>query len=652
MNVQEKRYLELLAKLFPTKAACTAEIINLNAILNLPKGTEFFVSDIHGEYDAFSHTLKNASGFTRLEIDKLFADSMSEEERREFATLVYYPKEKTAQILNKKSEEEARAWLQDSLLKLTVLSREFAQQYTKSRVRKALPREHAYIMEELIFTDEAQLKNGRYHSSIIKSIIDTGTAPNMVEAFAELIQYLAIDELHVVGDIYDRGPAPHVIMDMLADYHDVDIQWGNHDIVWMGASLGQRGCIAHVVRNCARYGNLSILEDAYGINILPLAGFALRAYADDPCVAFGLKGSPSLPPHELETNIKIQKAMSIIEFKVEGAIIDEHPEYGLDDRKLLHKIDYDSGTVELDGKVYELKDKIFPTIDPKDPYRLTDEEEAVMSRLESAFTGSEKLQRHMRLLLEKGSLYKVYNDTLMFHACVPMNPDGTLMDVNVTGENLSGKALYDAMEAQIKAAFTSEDEIERKKGRDMLWYLWLGPGSPLFAKSKMATFELYLIEDSAARKEVKNSFYSLLSDEEAFNRVFLDFGLDPKVSHIVCGHVPVKVKDGEDPVKCNGRVFTIDGGYSKAYQPTTGIAGYTLISNSNGFMLAAHEPLSSVEDAIEKCVDIHSSKRIIEEKEECRLISNTDKGAKIKKRISDLEALLKAYRKGDIKEAH
>lgn len=651
MDATEKRYLELLSRMFPTSADAATEIINLTAILNLPKGTEFFASDIHGEYEAFSHTLRNASGSIRMRIDDVFGDTLSPTQKQELATLVYYPHEKLALILEGFTEEGERdAWYTETLMHLILLTRRSAQKYTRSRVRKALPEDFAYIIEELMTENGDREDDDAYYNSIISSVIKTGQAPALIEALGNLIQRLAIERLHIVGDIYDRGPLPHVIMDTLMDHHSLDIQWGNHDIVWMGAALGQPGCIAHVVRNCARYGNMSILEDAYGINILPLAAFASRTYRDDPCVGFSLKGNPDLPPREHDMCVKIQKAMAVIQFKVEGQLIDEYPSFGLQDRKLLHKIDYDEGTVELDGKVYELTDKIFPTIDPSDPYRLTPEEENVMARLEQSFRGCDKLQRHMRFLLDVGSLYKIHNGNLMLHACVPLNEDGSLMEVDVFGETYKGKALYDAMEERVRLAFTGEDEDERKRNRDLLWYLWLGVGSPLFAKSKMATFELYLIAEKEARKEVKNPFYTLLDDEEAFEGIFRDFGLDPETSHIICGHVPVKVKDGEDPVKCNGKVFTIDGGFSKAYQPTTGIAGYTLIANSYGFVLAAHEPLESREAAIRKGIDIHSSRRIVETAATRSRIADTDTGKEIEQQIADLERLLEAYRSGAIPE--
>lgn len=648
MDATQVRYLELLSQLFPTANKASAEIINLRAILNLPKGTEFFASDIHGEFDAFSHILRNGSGSIRLKIDDIFGEDITDAEKRSLATLIYYPREKMELILSQTDDEVA--WFNETLPRLVAVCKRAAQKYTRSRVRRALPNDFAYLIEELMNEDDHGVDKKAYYAAIIEATISTGRALELVESLCLLIQWLAIDQLHIIGDIYDRGPAPDIIMETLIDYHDVDVQWGNHDVVWMGAALGQRGCIAHVVRNCARYGNLSILEDAYGINILPLASFAQEAYKDDPCVAFGLKGNPDLSDAERELNIKIQKAMAIIQFKVEAKLIDDNPSFGLEDRKLLDKIDPIRNTVVVDGIEYELTDTVFPTVDWNDPYALTPEEEEVMLRLEQAFINCEKLQRHMHFFLEHGSLYKIHNNNLMFHACVPLNEDGTLKEVEVFGNTYAGRALYDVMESYVRAAFFDADPDMRKRGADLMWYMWLGQGSPLFAKSKMATFELYLIADKAARKEVKNAFYTLMDNEEVFANIFEDFGMDPHLSRIICGHVPVKVKDGEDPVKCNGRVLTIDGGFSRAYQPTTGIAGYTLISNSYGFILAAHEPLESKQAAVEKELDIHSSRRVVERVDTRTLVADTDTGAKLKSRIADLEQLLEAYHTGAIAE--
>lgn len=642
------KYSELLARSFPTAAKASTEIINLNAILNLPKGTEVFASDIHGEYEAFSHLLRNASGTVRLRIDEAFGDELTLQERRDLAVLIYYPRERMDYLLP--MVEDRDAWLSESLLRLVAVCKQAAGKYTRSKVRKLLPKEYAYIIEELMTESNLAVDKQYYYSAIVDAVLRTGYAEQLIESMSMLIKRLCIDHLHIVGDIYDRGPSPHLIMDVLMKFHSLDIQWGNHDIVWMGASLGQPGCIAHVVRNCARYGNLSVLEDAYGINILPLASFALEAYADDPCVAFGLKGNPDLSPQDRDLNVKIQKAMAIIQFKVEGRLIDENPSFGLQDRKLLDKIDYDKGTVLVEGIEYELTDKVFPTIDPSDPYRLTPEEEDVMARLEQAFIGSEKLQRHMHFFLEYGSLYKVSNGNLLFHAGVPLNEDGSLKEVNVFGTMYKGRALYDAFERYVRAGFNSPDPDERKRGRDIMWYMWLGEGSPLFAKSKMATFELYLIAEKVARKETKNAFYTFLDNEEVVGGIFKDFGMDPATSRIICGHVPVKVKDGEDPVKCNGRVLTIDGGFSKAYQSVTGIAGYTLMSNSHGFVLATHQPFDSVEAAVVNGADIHSSRRVVHRMPRRMLVADTDTGIELKEQIADLETLLEAYREGLVSE--
>ena len=650
MDERELRYLRLLSQSFPTVADAAAEVINLSAVLSLPKGTEIFASDIHGEHEAFSHLLRNGSGSVRLKIDDAFGDILTADEKRDLATLVYYPREKTALALDGLDRAAADAWVTTAAERLVALCKQASGKYTRSKVRKALPPEFAYALEELMTENNHAVDREAYHRAIIGAVIRTGRGPAFVEALCHLVQRLSVDHLHIVGDVYDRGPAPDAIMDTLAGYHCLDIQWGNHDIVWMGASLGQWGCIAHVVRNCARYGNLSILEDAYGINILPLASFAMDAYRDDPCVAFGLKGDPGLTESQRELNVKIQKAMAIIQFKVEAALIDENPGFGLDDRKLLHRIDHERGTVEVDGTVYALTDRVFPTVDPADPYRLTPEEREVMERLEQAFRGSEKLQRHMRLFLEVGGLYKVSDGNLLFHACVPLNEDGSLKEAEVAGRRYKGRELYDVLEREVRAAFFSEDEDERRRGRDLLWWMWLSPGSPLFAKSKMATFELYLIAEKEARKEVKNPFYRLLDDPAAMAVIFEDFGMDPDTSRIICGHVPVKAKDGEDPVKCGGRVLTIDGGFSRAYQPTTGIAGYTLISNSYGFVLAAHEPLESAEAAVARGLDIHSSRRVVERVERRTLVADTDTGAELKARVADLERLLAAYRQGLIPE--
>ena len=648
MDARDIKYLKLLSQSFPTAAKATVEIVNLHAILNLPKPTEMFASDVHGEYAAFIHLLRNASGAVRMKMEEAIGDELTEEEKSTLATLIYYPHEKMAAVLPE--IDDVNAWYAKTIMNLVKVCKHTAGKYTRSKVRKAMPADYAYIIEELITESNLDVDKHEYYEGIIEAVVSTGSAPALIESICMLIKRTALDHLHLVGDVYDRGPAPHLIMDTLMRFHSLDIQWGNHDVVWMGAALGQRGCIAHVVRNCARYGNLSVLEDAYGINILPLATFALEAYKDDPCVAFGLKGDPHLAPQELEMNIKIQKAMAILQFKVEAKIIDDNPSFGLADRKLLHMIDYEKGTVVVDGVEYELIDKVFPTIDPADPYRLTPEEEEVMQRLELAFTGSEKLQRHMRFFLDAGSLYKISNGSLLFHAGVPLEADGSLMEVDVYGGKFKGRALYDVLDRYVRDAYKSDSPTTRKRGADILWWLWLAPGSPLFAKSKMATFELYLIAEKEARKEVKNPFYAFLDNKEVMAGIFRDFGMDPETSRIVCGHVPVKVKDGEDPVKCDGHVLTIDGGFSQAYQKTTGIAGYTLISNSHEFVLATHDPLKSTKAAIDEELDIHSSRRVVSRMGKRTIVADTDTGTKLKGQIADLEKLLEAYRRGLIPE--
>ena len=651
MNVSEAGYLNLLSQSYPTAAKAAAEIVRLNGILNLPKETEHFASDIHGEFGAFSHTLRNAVGAIRRAIDDTFGDTLTEDQKKLLATIIYYPKEKAACELS--GAEDPSVWLADAIVLAAAVCRTVAGVRDRETVQAAMPEGMEYAIDALLSApvDGWQCQDP-FRAAVIASAIQAGNAVQLLDDICSLTRRLAVDHLHLVGDIYDRGPNPESIVDMLMDYHSLDIQWGNHDVVWMGASLGQRGCIAHVVRNCARYGNLNILEDAYGINIRPLAMFAQEAYKDDPCVAFGLKIKPEgLSEQELDLNVKIQKAMAIIQFKVEAQLIDEYPGFDLESRKLLDKIDYEKGTVVCDGVEYELTDKVFPTVDPADPYRLTDDEEYVMQCLEKAFIACEKLSRHMRFLLEKGSLYKICNGSLMLHACVPLNPDGSLMETDVFGSKYKGRALYDVMQDYIRMGFNDPDPAKRKLGADMMWYMWLGQGSPLFAKSKMATFELYLIAEKEARKEHKNAFYSMMDNDEVMAGIFRDFGLDPENSRIVCGHVPVKVKDGEDPIMCGGKVIRIDGGYSAAYQKTTGIAGFTLVYDAEGIVLASHEPLPSIRAAIEDGFDIKSEKRVVWQPGRILTVADTDRGGRIRERIADLECLLEAYRTGEIQEA-
>lgn len=651
MRDLETRYLERLSDLYPTIASASTEIINLQAILNLPKGTEHFLTDIHGEYEAFSHVLKNGSGAVRKKIDEVFGNTMSARDKKTLATLIYYPKAKMDII--KQSETNMEDWYRVHLYLLIEVSKRAASKYTRSKVRKALPKDFAYVIEELI-TEKAEVRDKEsYYNEIISTIIRIGRAENFIIAISELIQRLVVDHLHIVGDIYDRGPGPHIIMDKLMAYHSVDIQWGNHDVVWMGAAAGQRGCIVNVIRICARYGNLDILEDGYGINLLPLATYAMRVYGDDPCFCFKLKGATdtaATDSEEMQMNLRIHKAISVLQFKIEGQIIQRRPEFHLEERAMLHRINYEKGTITLEGKEYPLSDTNFPTIDPEDPYRLTPEEEEIMNRLEHAFANCEKLQQHMRFLLTKGGLYKVYNDNLLYHGCVPLNEDGSLKDVEIYGKAYRGRELYDVLDSYVRKGFFALDENERQAGKDIMWFIWLHPDSPLFGKNKMATFERCFLADSETHVEKKNPYYFLIENEKVIDGILREFGLDPEKAHIVNGHVPVKRKDGESPIKCGGKVMVIDGGFSKAYQKETGIAGYTLIYNSYGLRLVAHEPFESTEAAIAKENDIHSETTVVQRVYDRYLVGDTDAGRELREQIADLERLLAAYRNGEITE--
>ena len=648
MKALEEKYLEGLSELFPSIAAASTEIINLQAIVNLPKGTEHFLTDIHGEYEAFAHVLKNGSGSVKRKVDDVFANTMSSRDKQTLATLIYYPREKMERI--REEEPNMDDWYKIMLYRLIEVAKRSASKYTRSKVRKALPKDFAYVIEELITEKSGMTDKESYYNSIISTIIQIGRAEKFIVALCELIQRLVVDHLHIVGDIYDRGPGPHLIMDKLMEYHSVDIQWGNHDILWMGAAAGQKCCIANVIRICARYGNLDILEDGYGINLLPLATFAWKQYAKDPCECFSLKGQDNCKPQELELNMKMHKAISVIQFKVEGLAAELYPEFGFQRRNFLDKINYEEGTITIEGKIYQLLDDYFPTIDPKNPYQLSAEEEEIMNRLVKAFQSCEKLQRHMRFLLNKGSLYKIYNSNLLYHGCVPLNDDGSLRKVKIYGKSYQGRALYDVMESYVRKGFFAVDPDEKKKGRDLMWYIWQGANSPLFGKDKMATFERYFLAEKELWKEKKNAYYLLLEDENVMNGILDEFGLDREISHIINGHVPVKTKNGENPVKCGGKVLVIDGGFSKAYQKETGIAGYTLIYNSYGLILAAHDPFESTEAAIEKERDIHSDSVIVKRTLERKTVGDTDVGKVLKERIADLEALLDAYRSGQIIE--
>ena len=646
--MRDLAYLKLLAKEYPSLKAASSEIINLIAICGLPKGTEYFFSDLHGEYEAFIYLLRSASGIIREKIRATYGYIIPEEEQMELANLIYYPDRNLNKIIQQGRGTED--WQRITVNRLVQICKEVSSKYTRSKVRKKMPREFGYVIDELLHVDYNDENKRVYYEEIIRSIIDTGIADKFIVALCELIQNLAIDSLHIIGDIFDRGPRADIIMNELMHFHDVDIQWGNHDISWMGAATGNPACVCNVLRIAISYNSFDVLEDGYGINLLPLATFAVNTYREDPCTCFKLRGGGIYNAKEMEADLKMHKAISIIQFKVEGQIIKAHPEMGLEDRNLLHRIDYEKGTIFLDGKEYPLLDTNFPTIDPADPYALTAEEADIMERLERAFLNCERLQRHMRFLLSRGSLYKVYNGNLLYHGCVPLNEDGTLKTVTVCGGRYQGKQLYEVLDGYIRKGFVAVDPAERENGRDLMWYIWLHRDSPLFGKDKMATFERYFLAEKETHQEKKNPYYRFLEDEEVVNRILEEFGLSPETGHIINGHVPVKSKNGENPVKCGGKVLVIDGGFSKTYQKETGIAGYTLIYNSYGLILAAHDPFESTEAAIEKGSDIHSETIVVKRVEKRKLVGDTDVGMTLKENIADLEKLLEAYRTGALAE--
>ena len=651
MDELEQRYLKSLAKQYPTIASASTEIINLQAILSLPKGTEHFMTDIHGEYEQFNHVLKNGSGSVRRKIDEEFGNTLSNKDKKSLATLIYYPAEKLDIILREEDESGIEDWYKITLHRLVQITKGVSSKYTRSKVRKALPEDFAYVIEELI-TEKKEIQDKEaYYNEIIHTIIRIGRGPEFITALCQLIQRLVIDHLHIVGDIYDRGPGPHIILDTLCHYHSVDVQWGNHDIVWMGAASGHLACIANVIRMAARYGNLDTLEEGYGINLIPLATFAMEVYKDVDCSAFAIKYNTEYDTKDLSLDMKMHKAIAMLQFKLEGQLIMRRPEFGMQKRLLLERIDYEKKTVTIGGQLYHMKDTDFPTINKERPYELTKGEEQLMERLRQAFVKCEKLQKHVRFLFSKGSLYKVYNSNLLYHGCMPMDEEGNFHKVNVYGEEYSGKALYDVLEHYARKGYYAHNNLQEKlKGQDIIWYIWAGPKSPVFGKDKMATFERYFVEESEAHIETKNSYYRLLDNEEVINKILTEFGLDISKSHIVNGHVPVELKKGETPIKCGGKLLIIDGGFSKAYQDKTGIAGYTLVANSYGMRLVAHEPFESTESAIKNESDIFSDSIILETSTMRQKITDTDIGAELRESIHQLEVLLQAYRDGTIIE--
>ncbi len=654
MNMDESQlhYLQLLARQYPSIRAASTAIVDLNAQLNLPKGTEHFVSDVHGEYEAFRHVLKNGSGSIKRRIDEVFGISLSEEERRTLETLIYYPEAKLPLILKTVADEAE--WYRTTLMRLVMLCRDISGKYPRGRVRAFLSDDLAGIIEELLHEQEHIRDKAEYYQSIIETIISTDSARTVIVALVELIQRLAIARLHVLGDIYDRGPAADLILDTLINYHSVDLLWGNHDIVWMGAAAGSDACIANVIRIALRYGNVTTLEHGYGISLIPLASFAVDTYGDDPCQQF-------LPPPADEDDAggderrlvgQMHKAITMLQLKLEAQIILRRPQFQMEDRLLLDKIDHQSGTVRLNGTAYPLLDHHFPTIDPRQPYELTAREKVVIERLRLSFTSSPRLQQHTRFLFSKGSMYLVFNGNLLYHGCIPMNDDGSFKAVQVDGQVVAGRALMDRLDRLARQGYFATDNPARKQeGMDILWYLWSGAQSPLFGTEKMATFERYFIADKATHVEKRNAYFVFRDQEETARQILQEFCVNPDTGHIINGHVPVKVTRGESPVKANGKLLVIDGGFAKAYQKETGIAGYTLVYNSYGLILVAHHPFESVQKAIEEELNIASDTQILEHNNIRIRVKDTDLGRSIQRQIDDLQSLLTAYRSGLIQES-
>jgi fructose-1,6-bisphosphatase-3 len=646
------RYLELLSRQYRTIDEASTEIINLQAILNLPKGTEHFLTDIHGENEPFEHVLKNASGVIKGALDEIFGKTLTQADKKSLATLIYYPEQKLDMVL--RDEPNIEDWYKITLYRLIDVCRSFSSKYTRSKVRKAMPKNFTYILEELLHTDSNRTDKLAYYNEIIMTIIDIDRAREFIIALSKLIQRLAIDRLHIIGDTFDRGPGAEKIMDTLLNYHMVDIQWGNHDIIWMGAAAGSDVCIANVVRIASRYTNLEVIENGYGINMLPLATFAMEFYGDDPCKCFIPMSDcdQSYSKKEIRLIAQMHKAIAIIQFKLEKQIIMRHPEFEMHDRLLLDKIDYEKGSINYYGKEYKLADKNFPTIDPKDPCRLTPEEKDLIAKLRFSFMNSDKLNKHVRFLFSNGSLYLTCNSNLLYHGCIPLGEDGSLKKVTFEGHKYMGKALLDYLDICARKSFFLGDSTKKKlQALDIVWYLWTGPYSPLFGKDHMATFERYFIPDQDTHFEKRDPYYSFRDDETICDRILLEFGLDPKTSHIINGHVPVEKINGESPIKANGKLIVIDGGFSKAYRCLTGIAGYTLISDSYGLMLVSHEPFKSTDATIREETDILSSNEVLERAERRKRVKDTDDGTVIAGQIRELKMLMCAYRKGLIKEA-
>lgn len=652
---KDLRVLQLLSQSFPNIAAASSEVINLEAILDLPKGTEHFMADIHGEYEAFLHILKNASGNIKRKVKELFAQTLADEEIRELCTLIYYPEQKLEIIKNQiEQQADLNGFYAMTLQRLIRVCQSVSSKYTRSKVRKALPSEFAYIIEELLHESPSDDDKHAYFDGIISTIVETGRADAFIIALATVIQQLAVDQLHILGDIFDRGPGAHIIMDRLCQHHSFDIQWGNHDALWMGAAAGNDCCIANVLRLSLRYGNMQTLEDGYGINLVPLATFAMETYASDPCDLFGPRLDKDDTTHNEKTRrliAQMHKAISIIQFKLEAQMIVRRPEWHMEDRLVLQYIDIQRGCFVRDGVEYAMKDAFFPTLDPQHPFELTAEEAALVRQLHHSFRVSDKLQKHVKCLFTHGCMYAICNGNLLFHASVPLNADGSLKEVDLDGKRYSGRELLHQIGMVMRAAFNADTPHDKKRfARDYFWYLWCGQDSPLFDKDRMATFERYFLCDKSTHEERKGYYYLLRDNVDVCERILDAFGVQGRQRHIINGHVPVRVAGGESPIKADGRLMVIDGGLSKAYHDTTGIAGYTLVFHSRGFELIQHEPFESADDAIRRGTDIVSSKQIVELSGRRLRVRDTDKGAELRAQIEELKELLYAYRHGIIKE--
>lgn len=650
-NDNNLKYLELLSEKYPSIQAASTAIINLSAQMQLPKATEHFLSDIHGEHGAFQHLVRNGAGSTWRKIEEMFANSMSRAERRSLATLIFYPELKFPLMLESVADKEE--WTRLTLVRLVKFCRSLTSKYRRQTVRQFLPEHLAETMEELLYDQDAVELKAEYYQSQIESIVATGSARVFITSLSELIRRLAVERLHIIGDIYDRGPGAHMIMDALMEHHHVDIQWGNHDILWMGAAAGSEACIANAVRICLRYGNMEALENGYGISLLPLASFALETYAEDPCDRFIPKAEEegNFTAREIRLMAQMQKAIAVIQFKFESQIIKRRLQYQMTDRLLLEKIDYQQGTIELDGKQYSLLDKHLPTIDPQSPDTLTPEEVMVMEKIKHSFINSKKLQQHVRFLFSAGSIYLVRDSNLLYHGCIAMEENGEFKKFNVDGASFAGKAFLDRVDRLSRQGYFSVNNPAQKLyGMDAMWFLWCAPMSPLFGKEKMTTFERYFVKEKETHIEKRNAYYALRDSVDTAGKILKEFGLDPDKDHIINGHVPVKVSKGESPVKAGGRLLVIDGGFSKAYQGETGIAGYTLISNSRGLLLASHQPFESTQKAVVEEKDIDTHTEIIYTNPHRMRVCDTDRGQKIQEQINDLQSLLDAYREGLIKE--